>query len=467
MLGIATPALAAGNDKIDSISNEYQLESNGTLKVKESITYTFGSEKHGLLRSFSEQTPFGASKFRLYQHGDFTVTDENGTAIPYTKEPRGSFLDLKIGDPQKTISGTHTYNLTYSVLNTVATSSDGTQGFSWNPTGTNWNVPIGNIKASFVGLPATLMPPKCSPATSCVITSSADRIDIAGAGQPFDVSFNFAANTFPVANAQFINNPNYGEPAKNSDTSQSFLTPIVVGILIVVVGAVVWGIIAINRNKNDSSIYSYPYASSTPPTVVKYFSKAELSNIAAILTTKGHIYSKDPKGDVLYHKGDEYLNEVEKKVVDTGFAGSKSVTAKDFKKNLDSLFIERSNYTSYLDYINSQAETVSSQARSYDYSASSSNSSRSFIGRQTDYSSDVATQLLIASILMNQYDSSSAYDNSSHSNTSSSSSDSSSYSSSSSSSSYDYGSSSSYSSYDSSSSYDSGSSSSSDGGGSW
>jgi hypothetical protein len=137
-------------EKIDSFDSKISINKDGTIDVKETIVYDFEDiDRHGILRNIPYiKTNTAGKKFKMDFSG-FSVTDENSFAYRYTKSTIDSGISLKIGDPDRTISGVHTYIISYKVGGTLTYFSDHDELY-WNITGNDWTVPITKATASVV-----------------------------------------------------------------------------------------------------------------------------------------------------------------------------------------------------------------------------------------------------------------------------------------------------------------------------
>lgn len=133
---------AQGYERIVSFDTAIQLQKDGRIQVAETIRYDFGTEqRHGIFRTipYVITNPDG----KRYQM-DFdvqSVTNEQGTPYRYQESDENLALELKIGDPDKTITGINTYVITYSVAGAMRYFSDHDELY-WNVTGNEWNVPM-------------------------------------------------------------------------------------------------------------------------------------------------------------------------------------------------------------------------------------------------------------------------------------------------------------------------------------
>lgn len=126
---------------IQDFQVEIQINNDNSVDVQEKIIYNFGDlQKHGIYR----EIPY---KYRA-RGGTFTIDLKvksvvNESKIPYQYSvSRGSGkVNIKIGDPDKLITGTKTYIINYQ-MNRVINFFDDHDEFYWNVTGNDWQVPI-------------------------------------------------------------------------------------------------------------------------------------------------------------------------------------------------------------------------------------------------------------------------------------------------------------------------------------
>lgn len=118
-------------------------EKNGELKVSEKIEYTFGSEyRHGIFRFI----PLVSRVGDLYRVIDvkFTKVLRDGEKEKYKLDNSGDQVEIKIGDPDETITGPHLYQIEYTVKNGIGSNYKDHDEIYWNVTGNGWSVPISN-----------------------------------------------------------------------------------------------------------------------------------------------------------------------------------------------------------------------------------------------------------------------------------------------------------------------------------
>jgi uncharacterized membrane protein YgcG len=141
-----TPTRAyAADDQIDSFIIDYDMQPSGVLKVKETITWRFGSDsgRHGIQRDLviREPDPNSDQDF-VYGITNIDVTSpDEGVATQFsskTTESQGGReeeLNVRIGDPDRTISApTATYVISYDVTGAMRSFS-GYDEFYWDGPG--------------------------------------------------------------------------------------------------------------------------------------------------------------------------------------------------------------------------------------------------------------------------------------------------------------------------------------------
>ncbi len=136
----ATPARAASGESIKDYRVQAVLDSEGSLQVVETIVYDFGShERHGIYRTIPVRYDYDETYERVLRVEDISVSSDAPDDVKTSTE--GGSLVIRVGDENKTISGVHTYTISYRVSGAV-NSFPGHIELSWNAIGTEWAVPI-------------------------------------------------------------------------------------------------------------------------------------------------------------------------------------------------------------------------------------------------------------------------------------------------------------------------------------
>lgn len=150
---LPTAVFGAG-EQILSFDMSATIRSDSSLEVTEMIIYDFGlADRHGIYRDIPYSYERDGSKYNLRLSVD-SVTDEYGDAYQYTTSQSGGQIHLKIGDPDRTVSGVHTYVITYTVVRGI-NFFDTHDELYWNVTGNAWPVGIQSASAE-IRLPVAL-----------------------------------------------------------------------------------------------------------------------------------------------------------------------------------------------------------------------------------------------------------------------------------------------------------------------
>lgn len=147
LLGAAAPAAADPGESIPSYDAQVTVQPDGSMRVREQIQYTFaGTDHHGIYRDLRTRFTYdpqqtGQDKVREYPVSDVNVSSPSGAPTGVDVSEAGSITHLRIGDPNRTVSGTQTYVLTYTIKGAFNGFADH-QELYWNITGAEWEVPI-------------------------------------------------------------------------------------------------------------------------------------------------------------------------------------------------------------------------------------------------------------------------------------------------------------------------------------
>ncbi len=190
-LAFATHAHA---EVIKSFDSTVVVSPDASITVTEKIIYDYeGASRHGIFRTI----PLSGKDASL-QVDAISVVDSTNTPYQFSTNTSNGELAVRIGDPNKTISGVHEYDITYHVMGAVG-YYDSYDEIYWNVTGTGWPVSIQKAYAKVI-LPASVSSTQeaCyigvqGSTTPCTIVApgsfSAPRILSAGEGLTVAVGF--------------------------------------------------------------------------------------------------------------------------------------------------------------------------------------------------------------------------------------------------------------------------------------
>src|SRR3989344_9108332 len=132
-------------EQIHQFEVSVNIEPNSDLKVNEKIVYDFGGGfKHGIYREIPLW--YEENKNNSLKLENISVTDEKGIPYNFSLSGSGGSSRIKIGDPDKTITGVHTYVLSYAVRHAIQYYYSHDE-LNWNFIGNGWEVPILEAKA--------------------------------------------------------------------------------------------------------------------------------------------------------------------------------------------------------------------------------------------------------------------------------------------------------------------------------
>ena len=143
-------------EHIDRFAVTMTVAPDGLLSVHESITYNIGGQtKHGIFRDLVERETYGTDgRYERLYHVKVSRVTIDGQSAQTKQSTKGQYLNVRIGDPDRTISGTHTYDIDYTVRGALMTFTEHDELF-WDAIGVQWPVPIDNASIS-VEMPATI-----------------------------------------------------------------------------------------------------------------------------------------------------------------------------------------------------------------------------------------------------------------------------------------------------------------------
>ncbi len=174
--GGAPAAAQAGRERITAYHVEIQVEAAGTMLVTETIDYDFASNRrHGIFRDIPVRLDYDSRYERVFPLDVLSVDGSEGTPDEYEQDSAGNATRLKIGDPDRTITGAHRYTITYRVKAALNGFPDHDELY-WNAVGTEWSVPIETVTVR-VTTPADITDVACfgGGSGSRLACSKADR----------------------------------------------------------------------------------------------------------------------------------------------------------------------------------------------------------------------------------------------------------------------------------------------------
>lgn len=145
--------LYAAAEEIVSFDVKYEIQADASIAVTEVIAYDFGSEyRHGIFRTL--KTTHAEPATAWYKNRSVGITDIevklNGQVEPFASSG-GDTLEIKIGDPDTTITGLNVYTITYTLIGALSYINADQAEFYWNATGDTWPVGMQEVTVAITG----------------------------------------------------------------------------------------------------------------------------------------------------------------------------------------------------------------------------------------------------------------------------------------------------------------------------
>lgn len=221
ILGIATilavPLASVGaanlnNFTITNYDIQYELskdsENRSVLKANETIVADFkvANQNRGIERAIPKSYDSHSVSLKID-----SVTDENGKEYEYSTSTSNSNEVLRIGNPDKYVSGEKTYKISYTQRDVTRFYADVNKDeWYWDTNGTQWRVPIEQLRISIKIDDALTVTQQGAPACYQGYNASAERCTLEDkgngsyevtasnlrAGQNITVAYGFTPDTF-------------------------------------------------------------------------------------------------------------------------------------------------------------------------------------------------------------------------------------------------------------------------------
>ncbi len=133
-------ARGQGDWSISNFDVQIDIASDGTLDVTETITADFRDQKHGIYREIPIHYAVGAHQYSL-RFRLLGVDDGAGQSRSAKTTYESNRVRIRIGDPDRTVTGRHVYRIRYQVARAMLKEGENAV-LRWNATGTEWRVPI-------------------------------------------------------------------------------------------------------------------------------------------------------------------------------------------------------------------------------------------------------------------------------------------------------------------------------------
>ena len=184
-IALAVPAAA---ERIRNFDVYVDVRADGTLAVEERIRWDFeGATKHGIYREIPiAYERAGSADYHIGLRFD-RASNANAVAWPAKTSTAGGYTRIRIGDPERTVTGTQDYWIRYRVTRGILFFTDHDELY-WNATGNEWPVPIDHAEVHVTVPPVgdasvqldCFTGPVGSRAHACDAVRDGNRIDVVG-----------------------------------------------------------------------------------------------------------------------------------------------------------------------------------------------------------------------------------------------------------------------------------------------
>lgn len=135
-------------EEIADYQVDIKVNKSSEINIVETIRYDFGLlDRHGIFRNIPYITINKEGKKYQLEIDVSDVSYGNGQDVPYSISTENEDKIIKIGDPNKTITGVNTYVISYTVKGAVTYFSDHDELY-WDAIGTGWEIPIYNTEVN-------------------------------------------------------------------------------------------------------------------------------------------------------------------------------------------------------------------------------------------------------------------------------------------------------------------------------
>lgn len=136
--GWAAPAIAAAGDgTTPAFDVTIRVQADGTLRIREDITYDFTDNSHGIERYIPVRYRADSTRDRVITVSNVRVSSPSGAPADLQQEQQSDVLYLRIGNPDRTVIGRQRYVVEYDVIGALNTFPDEVQLY-WDAIGTGW-----------------------------------------------------------------------------------------------------------------------------------------------------------------------------------------------------------------------------------------------------------------------------------------------------------------------------------------
>jgi len=143
--GVASAQTTA--EAITSFRSTIVVNPDATISVSEDIVADFPEPRHGIDREIPIRYRDANDNWRNIKLTVDSVTDADGSPVQYALSRQGDDLRIRIGDPDRTVTGEQDYRIGYRVSRALLFFGDHDELY-WNVSGDAWRIPLLSVGAT-------------------------------------------------------------------------------------------------------------------------------------------------------------------------------------------------------------------------------------------------------------------------------------------------------------------------------
>ena len=128
-------------EEVTSFASDITVREDGRITVVEKIEYFFPEPRHGIYRDIPTRYELDDGRTLVVP-----VKVKSVTGAPYEVTENRYAVRIKIGDPDRTVTGLQSYEITYEASGAIRYFADHDELY-WNVTGSEWEVPLRRVSA--------------------------------------------------------------------------------------------------------------------------------------------------------------------------------------------------------------------------------------------------------------------------------------------------------------------------------
>lgn len=132
---------------IEKFHSDIVVNEDGTVEVTEWLDIFFNRDKHGIYRDIPVKYQREDGSTYTTPLEVISVVNNNSQRVPFKIIKHGNIVRIRIGDPNKLVSGAQSYRITYRLKHVILYFETHDEIY-WNVTGNEWQVPIRESSAS-------------------------------------------------------------------------------------------------------------------------------------------------------------------------------------------------------------------------------------------------------------------------------------------------------------------------------